>query len=61
MIKSWKEFLIAVEQMRECQKVYFQTKSPSALHASKKCEMAVDAVIEQKRAEWAKQSQPEFL
>jgi len=61
MIASWKEFFIAVEQMRECQKAYFRTKAPSALLASKKCESAVDAAINQKRAEWARQIQPELI
>ena len=61
MIASWKDFFIAVEQMRECQKVYFRTKSHMALLASKKCEAAVDACIREKREEWARQAQPEFL
>ena len=61
MISSWKEFFIAVEQMRECQKVYFQTKSVSALNLSKKCEAEVDAVIKEKRAEWARAKQPEIF
>jgi hypothetical protein len=60
MIASWKDFFIAVEQMRECQKKYFRTKSPAALAASKKCEAAVDACIGKKRAEWARQEQPEL-
>jgi hypothetical protein len=58
MISSWKEFFIAVEQMRECQKEYFRTNAPSALTASKRCESAVDAVINQKRSEWAQEKQP---
>jgi hypothetical protein len=61
MIASWKDFFTAVEQMRECQKVYFLTRSPSALHAAKECEKTVDDCIRQKRAEWARQSQPELL
>jgi len=60
MISSWKEFFVAVEQMRECQKEYFKTKGPSALNAAKKCEAEVDAVIKQKRAEWERQAQPEI-
>ena len=61
MIASWKDFFIAVEQMRECQKVYFLSKSPSALHTAKKCEAEVDACIREKREEWARQAQPELL
>lgn len=61
MINSWKSFFIAVEQMREIQKVYFRTKSTAALHAARKCEVAVDAAINQKRSEWEKQVQPELI
>ena len=61
MIASWKEFFVAVEQMRECQKVYDQTKSPTALHTAKKCEAEVDACIKEKREEWARQKQPELF
>jgi len=61
MISSWKEFFIAVEQMRECQKEYFRTKSLLALAASKKCEAQVDMVIKEKRSKWAKQLQPELV
>lgn len=60
MIKSWKDFLIALEQMRECQKAYFKEKSPSSLMAAKLCEKQVDACINEKRAEWARQLQPEL-
>ena len=52
-INSWKDFLIAVERMRECQKEYFRTKSSSALNASKMQEAVVDNCIKLKRAEWA--------
>jgi hypothetical protein len=61
MIASWKEFFIAVEQMRQCQIEYFRTKWPTALLAAKKCEAAVDACIKEKRAEWALQKQPKLL
>jgi hypothetical protein len=61
MISSWKEFFTAVEQMRECQKEYFRSRSHSALTASKKFEGTVDACIKEKRAEWARKSQPELL
>jgi len=60
VISSWKEFFAAVEQMRKCQTEYFLTKSPHALIVAKKCEAAVDACIEQKRAEWAQEEQPEL-
>ena len=60
MIASWKEFFIAVEQMRECQKEYFRTKGHAAFFAARKCEAAVDASIKEKRAEWARQIQPEL-
>jgi hypothetical protein len=61
MIASWKDFFNAVEQMRQCQIAYFRTKAPSALLTAKKCEAAVDACIEEKRAEWARQKQPDLL
>jgi hypothetical protein len=60
MIVSWKDFFVAVEQMRECQKVYFLSKSPAALAAAKRCEKAVDDCIAQKQAEWNRQKQPEL-
>jgi hypothetical protein len=60
VISSWKEFFTAVEQMRQCQKVYFLTKEPEALREAKKCEAAVDGCIAGKRAEWARQQQPEL-
>ena len=61
MIASWKDFFTAVERMRQCQIEYFRTRGPGALLAAKKCEAAVDACIEEKRAEWARQKQPELL
>ena len=60
-ITSWKSFFIAVEQMREIQKLYFRTRSPSAHSAAEKCEAVVDACIKEKRDEWARQLQPELL
>jgi len=60
MISSWKEFFTAVEQMRECQKEYSRTKGLSAGYAAKRCESVVDACIEQKRAEWEREKQPEL-
>ena len=56
MINSWKEFFTAVEQMRECQKAYFAIKTSASLMTAKLCEQQVDACIEEKRAEWARQS-----
>ena len=56
MINSWKDFFIAVEQMRECQKAHFEAKTSAALMAAKLCEQQVDACIEERRAEWAQQS-----
>ena len=61
MIASWKEFFVAVEQMRECLKSYFENRNPFALTAAKKCEAAVDSCIKEKRAEWARSNQPELL
>jgi hypothetical protein len=64
MIASWKDFFIAVEQMRQCQRKYALTKTLSNLNEAKECEAAVDACIEQKRAEWEKRErdrQPELL
>jgi len=60
VIASWKDFFIAVEQMRECQKAYFRIRAPSSLGAAKKCEAAVDAFIVEKRAEWARDIQQEL-
>jgi len=51
-INSWKDFLLAVERMRECQKEYFRTRSPAALNASKMQEAVVDNCIKIKRFEW---------
>jgi len=61
MPASWKEFFITVEQMRECQKEHVRTKTLAAHKAAVLCEVAVDAAIEKKREEWARQSQPETL
>jgi hypothetical protein len=55
------ELFTAGEQMRECQKEHSRTKGPAAYLAAKKCEAAVDVCIEEKRAEWARQKQPELL
>jgi hypothetical protein len=60
MIASWKEFFIAVEQMRQCQISYFRTKDPGAFLAAKRCEAAVDECVAAKRAEWERQTQPEL-
>jgi hypothetical protein len=60
MIASWKEFFIAVEQMRLCQKEYARGKDPGAYFAAKKCEAAVDACIAEKRSEWELRAQPEL-
>ena len=61
MIASWKDFFIAVEQMRERQKVYFLTRTPEALRNAKKSEAVVDECIKEKRAEWARQEQPKLI
>jgi hypothetical protein len=61
MIASWKEFFTAVVQMRQSQKKYFLTKTLSNLREAKRYEAVVDACIEQKRAEWDRQRQPELL
>jgi len=64
MSMSWEgflAFLTAVDQMRECQKAYFRTRSPSSLAAAKKCERAVDAIIKQARAEKAREIQTELF
>jgi hypothetical protein len=60
MISSWKEFIAAVERMRECQKEYSRSNSRSARAAAERFEAAVDACIKEKRAEWARKSQPEL-
>ena len=60
IINSWKDFFIAVEQMRECQKVYFIKKNEAALQAARMCESVVDNCIKIKRSEWEQQKQPEL-
>jgi hypothetical protein len=60
MITSWKELFDAVERMRHSQKKYFLTKTLENLREAKKYEAVVDACIEQKRAEWERQRQPEL-
>ena len=60
MIASWKDFFLAVEQMRECQREYFRTKTMAAFAAAKTCESAVDDAIKQKRDEWARERPPEL-
>jgi len=55
------DFFTAVEQMRECQKEYFRTRSPSALAAAKKRERAADKIIAEKRAERAREIQTELF
>jgi hypothetical protein len=61
MIRTLKDFVLAVEQMRQCQREYFLTKGYGALAAAKKCEAVVDACIKKKHAEWEAQGQPEFF
>jgi hypothetical protein len=67
MIASWKDFLVAVEEMRQCQKTYFLTKTSASLIAAKKREAVVDACIEKKYAEWdqrekrGREKQPELM
>jgi hypothetical protein len=58
MITSWKDFFIAVEQMRHCQRTYFLSKTLTHLTAAKDCEAIVDACIKEKRAQWEGQQQP---
>jgi len=60
MINSWKDFLIAVEDMRDCQKEYFRTRSTIALSIARKREEVVDAAIRKKRTEWERLLQPEI-
>ena len=61
MIKSWKEFVIAVEQMRVCQKEYFRTKAPTAFVLAKKSEKVVDDFITKKCIEWANEKQSDLF
>jgi|GEM_PF-1924563 len=58
MIKSWKDFVLAVEQMRVCEKEYFRSRAPSALIVAKKSEKVVDDFITKKCIEWAEEKQP---
>jgi len=57
-IRGWRGFFDAVERMRELQKIYRRTKSPSSHAAAKKCEAEVDKVIKAKRAEWSRGATP---
>jgi hypothetical protein len=59
-VTSWEDFFKAVEQMRNCQKEYYRTRSPAALNASKRYETAIDAFIKAKHTELARQKQPEL-
>jgi len=59
MISSWKEFFIAVEQMRECQKAYIREKNTASFTAAKTCETEVDEGIKKIRVEWARQAEEE--
>jgi hypothetical protein len=60
MIASWKDFFMAVEQMRHCQRHYFLSKTLTNLNAAKECEAVVDACIKEKRAQWERQQQPDL-
>jgi len=61
MSTSWQDFMTAVDQMRECQKAFSRAGSPSAHALVKRCERAVDRIIAEKRAELAREIQPELL
>jgi hypothetical protein len=52
-IASWKEYVRAVKQMREYQKLYFTLKSQMALGLAKAWEAAVDEATGRKLAGWA--------
>jgi len=60
MNTNWQAFLTAVERMREMQKAYFRKRSPSSLTDAKYLEKAVDRMIKRKRAELARETQPEL-
>jgi hypothetical protein len=51
-VTSWKEYVLAVSQMRECQRQYFRTRSQTALGFAKAWEAAVDEATGRKIAEW---------
>ena len=51
-IKGWRGFFDAVERMREMQKIYRRTRTPSSHASAKMCEAEVDAVIKARRREW---------
>ena len=61
MIASWKDFFLAVEQMRECQKEYSKTNGLSAGFIARRCEKVVDEAIKKKRDDWAREMQPELI
>jgi hypothetical protein len=58
MKNMWNGFFPAVEKMRECQKEYIRTNTPSAKNAAKKYEMQVYAFIRIRRAELEQKKQP---
>jgi len=60
MIATWKEFLIAVEKMRESQKAYANSNSFGDKAAVIKHEKTVDDAIKLKRQKWAQEAQPEI-
>jgi len=61
VIKSWEDFMCAVETMRSFQIEYFRLKAPSALIKAKKYEALVDECIEERKQRLAGKRQPELL
>jgi hypothetical protein len=60
MIASWKELVYTLEQMRQLQKNRRTARIPELRFRLARAEADVDACIEEKCAEWARQNQPEL-
>ncbi|MDR1316559.1 MAG: hypothetical protein LBK13_06765 [Spirochaetales bacterium] len=61
MINSWKEFFIAVEQMRQSQRAFERQKTPLRREAARSCEKAVDECIRKKNARQAREREQKQL
>jgi hypothetical protein len=61
MIASWKELVYTLEQMRQLQKNPRSAKIPELRFRLARAEADVDACIETKITDWARQTQPELF
>jgi hypothetical protein len=60
-ISSHGKFFIAVEHMRESQKVHLRQKTSFSFAAAKKCEEVVDAYILNERSKMSQHNQPKLF